>query len=90
VRRYPGRIAAIYIRDVRPGETWKLNDHIKEVAQEIRKTGVDMLLIQDTLAAAQHAHQKGLVSESCIIEVAKAVKQDLAANPIDILDNPPL
>lgn len=77
VRRYPGRVAAIYIRDVRPGKDWKMNAHTQEVAAEIRKQGVDMLLIQDTLAAAQHAHEKGFVRQSCIKEVEKAVQLDL-------------
>ncbi|MEM9954892.1 MAG: phosphatase domain-containing protein [Chloroflexota bacterium] len=83
VRQYPDRIAAIYIRNVRPGKDWENNNHVHQVAEEIRELGVDMLLIPDTLAAAKHAHTLGFVSEQCILDVQKAVEADLPSNPLE-------
>ena len=84
VRQYPGRIAAIYIRDVRPGQTWKLNEHVRRVTEEIREQGVDMLLIPDTLAAARHAAENNFVIENCILDIEVAVQADLPANPLEV------
>ncbi len=84
VRQNPGRIAAIYIRDVRPGQEWKLNEHIQKVTEEIREQGVDMLLIPDTLAAARHAAENDFVLASCIDDIEVAVQADLPANPLEV------
>lgn len=83
VRQYPGRIRAIYIRDVRPGQKWKLNVHVRQIKQEIREHGVDMLLIPDTTMAAHHAVKNGLVLETCLQDIDTAVKADLPANALE-------
>ncbi|MGB7342317.1 MAG: phosphatase domain-containing protein [Phototrophicaceae bacterium] len=83
VRQYPDRIAAIYIRDVRPGQAWKLNDHVQEVATKIRSHDIDMLLITDTLAAATHAHEKGFIEADAITDVQAAVESDLPSNAFE-------
>ena len=58
VRRHPGRIRAIYIRDVQvPARAALVGPVIKELAAE----GVPMLLVADYAAAAQHAAELGLV-----------------------------
>lgn len=83
VRQYPGRIIAIYIRDVRPGKNWKLNIHVRQVKQEIKKYGLDMLLIPDTSVAARHALAMNLIQEESIQDIEIAVKADLRATPLE-------
>ncbi|MEL6404345.1 MAG: phosphatase domain-containing protein [Chloroflexota bacterium] len=83
VRQHPGRIAAIYIRDVRPGQEWKVNQRVQQLAEEIREQGVDMLLIPDTLVAAQHAVEQGFISQDAVAHVVQEVKDDAPSNPIE-------
>lgn len=52
VREHPGRIRAIYIRDVTTGER---DAAVHAIAREVRSSGVEMLLVPDTAAAAEHA-----------------------------------
>lgn len=85
VRQSPERIAAIYIRNVRPDGKWKVNAHVQQIAEEIREYGVDMLLIPDTLVAAKHAVEKGFIPQSTLTDIEQAVENDLPSNPIQVL-----
>lgn len=85
VKQYPNRILAIYIRDVRPGKEWKVNERVEQIANEIREQGVDMLLIPDTLVAANHAAEKGFIAESSLVDIEASVQADLPSNPIEAL-----
>lgn len=88
VRHHPGRIAAIYIRNVRPDSKWKVNAHVKEIAQEMQTYGVDMLLVRDTLGAASHALAQGYIPAASLTPIERAVVQDLPSNPIQaLMDN---
>jgi phosphatidate phosphatase APP1 len=58
VRRFPGRIKAIYIRDVQVPARAAL---VGPVSEELRGEGVPMLLVPDYATAAQHAAGLGLV-----------------------------
>ena len=58
VREYPGRIRAIYIRDV---TTKERDDAVHAIAAEVRELGVEMLLSADTSEAAEHAARNGLI-----------------------------
>ena len=58
VRRHPGRIKVIYIRDVQVPERAVLVGPIRE---ELGREGVPMLLVPDYAAAAAHAAGLGLV-----------------------------
>jgi phosphatidate phosphatase APP1 len=68
---YPDRIAAIYIRDV--GLPAK-RERVLELARETRRSGVDMILAEDTLVAAQHAAEQGWVGDATVA----AVRAELA------------
>jgi phosphatidate phosphatase APP1 len=74
VHTYPGRIKAIYIRDVsedaRDAAVWAL-------AKTVKTQGVDMILAADSLAAAQHAVQTGLFPAAQLARIA-AEKEDYA------------
>lgn len=61
VERFPGRILAVYIRDVtsepRDGE-------VRHIATTVSSMGVDMCLVTDMAAAASHAAQRGLIKNN--------------------------
>ena len=59
VRRHPGRIRAIYIRDVQVAARALL---VAPIAQELQVEGVTMLLVRDYAVAAVHAASIGLIA----------------------------
>lgn len=69
---FPGRIAAIYIRDIVPNHRARVEDFAKEVKEH----GVDMLLVQDTVVAAVHAAEKGLISPTQLGEIRRETEID--------------
>lgn len=59
VRRHPGRIRAIYIRDVQVAERAAL---VGPISKELAIESVPMLLVADYATAAAHAAELGLVA----------------------------
>lgn len=59
IREHPGRILAVYIRDVTSAER---DVELKAIAEEAGKLGTEMVAVPDTTAAAEHASSVGLVS----------------------------
>lgn len=76
VRKYPGRVRAIYIRDVleRPHR----HAEIERLADETAAVGVPMLLVEDTLEAARHAVDAGWIDSACLAEIAENKECDEA------------
>jgi phosphatidate phosphatase APP1 len=72
IRDFPGRVKMVYIRDVNPAS----HEKVMNIAEEISKMGVEMMLITDTIQAAQHAVSKGWILESDIAEIVKDKKMD--------------
>src|SRR5690554_1134596 len=66
IKDFPGRVKMVYIRDVGTGSRTKL----LKLANEIRKHGVDMMLVKDTVEAAKHALYKGWIAEHDLWSVA--------------------
>ena len=66
VRENPGRIRAIYIRDVTP-ETRDAS--VRELISTTEAFKVPMLLVEDTVAAAEHAATLGLIDPDTIPEI---------------------
>ncbi|QIX59675.1 DUF2183 domain-containing protein [Hymenobacter lutimineralis] len=85
VRRHPGRILAIYIRDVNLPERSAM---VERVSQELRGEKVEMLLVKDTVAAAQHAAAQGLVFTEAVpaVEQEKAKDQATSDDPTTARD----
>jgi phosphatidate phosphatase APP1 len=81
VKRFPNRVPAIYIRNVRK----KAHDRVMKVAEEIKALGSEMLLVTDTFAAAEHAASKGFILPESLAAIEAAVKADTANNPIDAM-----
>ena len=59
VLEHPGRISAVYIRDV---TTRERDAVVCGISRELRDLGVEMLLTPDTVEAANHAAERGLIS----------------------------
>jgi ribosomal protein L11 len=49
---------------------------VLKIAEEIGKLGVEMMLVTDTIQAAQHAVFKGWILEGDIAEIAEEKKED--------------
>lgn len=63
IKEFPGRVKMVYIRCIKESR----KEQIRLIAEEIRSLGVDLLLVKDTLEAAQHAYSKGWILESDLI-----------------------
>jgi phosphatidate phosphatase APP1 len=66
VRENPGRILAIYIRDVSPENR---DESVRELIRTAEVAHVPMLLVADTVAAAEHAASIGLIDPDTIPEI---------------------
>lgn len=73
VERYPGRVRAIYIRDVAVEARDRV---VVEIAEGLRERQVDLVLVENTLEAAEHAVGLGLLAPGRLDEVARAVEED--------------
>lgn len=69
VREHPGRIAAIYIRDVTNRERDVV---VHAIARQVRSFGVEMLPVSNTAAAAEHAASRGLISPESLPDLRRA------------------
>lgn len=75
VHLYPGRIRAIYIRDVVGPARHR---EVLAIRDEVRPLGVEMLLVDDTLVAAEHAVQRGYIRPDALAPVAVEKAKDEA------------
>jgi phosphatidate phosphatase APP1 len=89
---YPGRIRAIYLRDVQ----WLTLDSSKETAKiETLPNGVEVILAPNTAAAASHAAEHGFIPTEALPSIGIAAVAD-AESPgemetiLDELDAPEL
>lgn len=71
VREEPGRVRAVYIRDVPPASLLRTS-RVTEIAAEISALGVPMLLVSNSVEAAEHAYSIGLVDEATVQRVRAA------------------
>ena len=67
VRENPGRIKAIYIRDVSAED--RRDEAVRELIQTTNSFDVPMLLVADTVEAAEHAAMLGLIDPDTIPEI---------------------
>ena len=64
VHNNPGRILAVYIRDVNEGRDADRRAEVETLAADLAALGVDMLLSHDTADFAVHAAAKGLIARA--------------------------
>ena len=67
VASYPGRILAVYIRNVSENDARATS--IRELADNVQTHGSKLVLADDTLAAAKHAAAEGWILESALPEI---------------------
>ena len=90
VRKYPGRIIAVYIRDVDPSADSDYDKFVDDHIQRITGTGVPMLRVTNSNAIAEHARSLGLIAAAQIAEVARDVVLDKQLPKIDAAVMSPL
>ena len=73
VKQYPGRILAIYIRDIAIPEKHELAANI---AQSLKEHNVEMILTADSLKAAEHAAATGLIFRKELPAIEQDKKED--------------
>lgn len=73
VREFPGRIKAIYIRNVTLAQR---SEEIDLIIEEVGAQNVPMLLVPDTLAAAEHAAAHGFILRESLSEVQRELLTD--------------
>jgi phosphatidate phosphatase APP1 len=74
VRSYPGRVLAIYIRNVEPNP--ERSASVQKLAEEILKEGSSLVLADDSYAAGKHAAEKGWIQESSLPGIKEEKKAD--------------
>ncbi|HEX6105768.1 MAG TPA: phosphatase domain-containing protein [Gemmatimonadales bacterium] len=73
VRDHPGRILAVYIRNVRPHP--ERVAAVRRLAEEIVADGSTLVLADDTLAAARHAAEHGWIDPAALDAVAGETRE---------------
>jgi phosphatidate phosphatase APP1 len=73
VHDYPERILAIYIRNVTTEARARV---VCAIAEDVLVHGVDMLLVPDTVGAAEHAASRGYIMESMLPEIREGKAHD--------------
>ncbi|HHY55652.1 MAG TPA: DUF2183 domain-containing protein [Chloroflexi bacterium] len=77
VEAYPGRVLAIYIRDVSGA---KRDAAVDTLAARLRTQGVLLLRVADSLAAAQSAVEQGLIPPAALATVRAAMADEEAVH----------
>jgi phosphatidate phosphatase APP1 len=73
VQRFPGRVVAVYIRDVAGSAR---DREIETVIAQARAVGTEMLLVPDTVAAAEHAAARGFISPGALPAIRAGMLED--------------
>lgn len=71
-RARPDRLQAVYIREVPPQAPARTR-RVRELAGELAELGIPMLLVRDSVAAAEHARSLGLLDPAHVEQVSRAV-----------------
>jgi phosphatidate phosphatase APP1 len=78
VKQFPGRILAIYIRDVQLPEREQI---ALDVSRSLTEDKVEMLIVDNTVEAAEHAAKIGLIFKEAILPIEQDKKQDKGQVP---------
>ena len=83
VDHFPGRIVAIYVRDV---TTPARDEEVHAIAEAVGQNDVPMQLVKDTVAAAEHAAEHGFILEDALPDVrAEKAKDENAPSDVEQL-----
>ena len=78
VSAFPGRILAIYIRDVQLADREKI---AIEISRTPASDKVEMVIVDNTVEAAEHAAKCGLIYQDEIPKIEVDKKQDKGEKP---------
>lgn len=85
VREYPGRVKCVYIRNVPSKE--KRAVELARIAEEVRRAGSQMVVVDDTVTAARHAAKAGWIRWEEVPRVEEHQREDAEARTVlDALD----
>lgn len=70
---YPGRLLAIYIRDV-TGE--KRDKEVEEIKRNVKSTDTGMVLLEETYTAARHALGNGWINKDQLDTIRQSCEED--------------
>lgn len=73
VRKFPGRILAVYIRDVQLAQRERI---ALDISKALSADKVDMVVVDNTVEAAEHAAKAKLIFTESIPEIEEEKKQD--------------
>ena len=73
VQKFPGRVPTIYIRDI-AGST--RDDQLREIIAQAHAVGTEMLVVPDTVTAAEHAAARGYISPDALPTIRRGMLQD--------------
>jgi len=76
--KFPGRILAIYIRDVQLSDREKI---AIDISKELADHKVEMIIVDNTVEAAEHAARTGLIFKEEIPKIVVDKKQDKGELP---------
>lgn len=79
VREFPERVLAIYIRDVK--RTPERRGAIAALVGEVEAARSVLVLAEDTMAAARHAAERGLIDPRALAEISGEKRMDDATAP---------
>ncbi|MBN8635185.1 MAG: DUF2183 domain-containing protein [Anaerolineae bacterium] len=82
VQRYPGRVKAIYIRDV---SLQRRDREVQQIIEQVAASGTEMLLIPDTAAAAAHALSRGYIAPAALPAIQEEKRADQQTTPIEAM-----
>lgn len=85
VKQFPTRILAIYIRDVQLEDRAQI---VVQVSEELKKGNVEMLLIENTVKAAEHAAERSLIFTSEIPAIVEEKEKDKTPAPEENVTSP--
>ena len=77
VRERPGRVKAVYIRNVSTNP--ERSERIRALAREVAEAGSTLVLADDTLAVARHAAMHGWIASDALDEIGGEKRDDEGA-----------
>lgn len=72
IKDFPGRVKMVYIRDIDPAR----HEKVLFTTEEIKKLGVETLLVTDTIEATHHAVSRGWILKKDIAQIVEEKKDD--------------
>lgn len=78
VRQFPGRILAVYIRDVQLTDREKI---AMDISRELASEKVEMVVVDNTIEAAEHAAKIKLIFTEALPEIVEDKKLDKGEKP---------